>query len=429
MAKLFWFLRRDQPLELYFYVVPKLCLGIMGYWPGPNDKRRWSAYINFVVLAVGVATELHAGFMSARCNQISLALEILCPAFTSAVTLLKMFLMLRYRQHLYYMVAQQRELLFGSGIAGEAYEIMRKNVLMATRFNFWPVSAGFSTCSLYILKPLLLALLLYVQGRIDEMVWILPFNNTVPSVLLRSPYLLPTFVLSAYTGYITIFMFGGCDAYYFEFCVHTGTLFKSLQQDVQALFQPYEGELYLPRIDGVHAAHFERALVLLIERQNRIIELTHFFCQRYRTITLLHFVSASLVIAFGIFNLLTVGGSGLGTLLYVSYTVAALSQLLIYCYGGTLVAESSMELAVVMSTCPWQLCQPRLRRYVHLFILRSQRAVTIAVPFFSPSLVTFAAVCAPLANCILYSFPLDCWHSFQILQTSGSFIALAKSFQ
>lgn len=94
------------------------------------------------------------------------------------------------------------------------------------------------------------------------------------------------------------------------------------------------------QIKGARAAHFEASLVALIKRQNRIIELTHFFRERYRTITLLHFVSASLVIAFSIFNLMTINGSGFGTVLYVGYTVAALSQLLIYCYGGTLVTES-----------------------------------------------------------------------------------------
>lgn len=53
-----------------------------------------------------------------------------------------------------------------------------------------------------------------------------------------------------------------------------------------------------------------------------------------------HFVSASLVIGCSIFLLLTVDGIGLGTLLYIFYTAAALSQLFIFCYGGTFVAES-----------------------------------------------------------------------------------------
>ncbi|XP_034476370.1 odorant receptor 10a [Drosophila innubila] len=406
MAKYFAFqyLRKNQPLALYFYAVPRLCLSLMGYWPTPKAKLQCRALVHFAILTIGVVTELHAGFMYVISNQITLALETFCPAITSAVTLLKMFLMLRHRRDLFYVVSHLRHLLFDIKIADGTHSIIRQNSLMAARLNFWPVSAGFSTCSLYNLKPLLLALFVYLQGRKDEIVWSTPFNMTMPSFLLLSPYFPATYIFIAYTGYITVFMFGGCDAFYFEFCVHIGTLFKSLQEDTRALFRQHRNVV---QIDGVRSAHFEASFVVLIKRQIRIIELTHFFRQRYRTITMLHFVSASLVIAFSIFNLMTVGGNGLGTMLYVGYTVAALSQLLIYCYGGTLVTESSMELGTVMGTCSWHLCLPKHRRYVHLFILRSQRALTMAVPFFSPSLGTFGA----------------------ILQTSGSIIALAKSFQ
>lgn len=94
------------------------------------------------------------------------------------------------------------------------------------------------------------------------------------------------------------------------------------------------------QISGPHAERFEEAFVKLVKRQNQIIHLTYFFRQRYWFITMAHFVSASLVIGCSIFLLMTVGGIGLGTLLYIFYTAAALSQLFIFCYGGTLVAES-----------------------------------------------------------------------------------------
>ncbi|KAH8400571.1 hypothetical protein KR222_007108, partial [Zaprionus bogoriensis] len=411
----FRYLRKNQPLPLYFYAVPRLCLNPMGYWPGPRGTLPWRAPLNFVILAIGVVTELHAGLVYAQSSEITLALETLCPAATSAVTLLKMFLMLRYRHDLFHVVTQQRDLLFGRAnrISATKDVVMHKHALMAARFNFWPLSAGFCTATTYNVKPLLLALVLYLQGRYQENVWGMPFNMTMPHFLLQAPFFPVTFVFIAYTGYVTIFMFGGCDAFYFEFCVNTGTLFKSLAADIRALFRPYQGEVAagvatvcrflsslafilfyaeMLRIEGVHAERFEELLVVLIKRHNQIIELTQFFRQRYWIITLAHFVSASMVIGFSIFNLMTIGDNGLGALLYVSYTVAALSQLLIYCYGGTLVAENSAQLGIVMGSCPWHLCLPKHRRFVHLFILRVQRSVTMAVPFFSPSLNTFAAV-------------------------------------
>ncbi|TDG40609.1 hypothetical protein AWZ03_012970 [Drosophila navojoa] len=396
----FRFLHGNQPLATYFYAVPRLCMNLMGFWP---ERLHWRAYINFVVLAIGVATELHAGYRCARRGEITVALETFCPAGTSAVTLLKMFLLLQAREDLLYIVTKQRQMLFPTvGQTPVKEKVMRRHFLMTCRLNFWPVSAGFSTSSLYNLKPLMVVLLLYLNGCTDEIVWGMPFNMTMPNWLLHAPFYPLTFIFIAYTGYVTIFMFGGCDAFYFEFCVNIATLFEFLQADIHTLFRPYRG-----RISGDNGAVFEASLVKLIKRQNEIFELTHFFRQRFVTITLAHFVSASMVIGFSIFNLLTIGDKGLNTFLYVSYTVAALSQLLIYCYGGTLVTESSTKLAIVMGSAPWHQCLPKHRLCVHLFIMRSQRGLTMAVPFFSPSLVTFTS----------------------ILQTSGSIIALAKSFQ
>lgn len=61
----------------------------------------------------------------------------------------------------------------------------------------------------------------------------------MPSWLFNAPYFPLTYVFIAYTGYVTIFMFGGCDAFYFEFCVNIATLLNFLQSDLRTLFRPY----------------------------------------------------------------------------------------------------------------------------------------------------------------------------------------------
>ncbi|KAH8235445.1 hypothetical protein KR032_000362, partial [Drosophila birchii] len=402
----FRFLKRDQPLAIYFFAVPYLSLNLMGYWPEKREERLpWRAPVHFIILAIGVLTELHAGLRFLDQQQITLALETLCPAGTSAVTLLKMFLMLRYRSDLCDMWTRLRELLFEAQLERpEQRQIRLRHSLMAARINFWPLSTGFFTCTTYNLKPILMALVLLLQQRGDQILWVTPFNMTMPPVLLKSPFFPLTYIFIAYTGYVTIFMFGGCDGFYFEFCAHISALFEVLQAEIQAIFKPYKDQLQLSPLQLFNLEQHLRAVII---RHNAIIDLTKFFRERYAIITLAHFVSAGMVIGFSMVNLLTVGTNGLGALLYVAYTIAALSQLLVYCYGGTLVAESSVEVSKVTGSCPWHLLSPVQRRLVLLLILRSQRALTMAVPFFSPSLATFAS----------------------ILQTSGSIIALVKSFQ
>ncbi|ALC49435.1 Or10a [Drosophila busckii] len=388
----FRFLRSNQPLSLYFFAVPRLCLDLLGCWPREGGKIPWRALFHFLVLGIGVATELHAGFVFAQNKQLDMALETFCPAGTSAVTLLKMCLMHYYRHDLCYVLKQLKLLLYRrQDQTMEKRLILHQHSVMAARINFWPLSAGFATASTYNLMPLLLPLLLYLQGSQQDIVWNMPFNMTMPQFLLGAPFFPLTYVFSGYTAYTTIFMFAGCDGFYFEYCVHMATLFQSMECDLRAYFKPYQRQVATLASDG----EFEKFMVALVRRHNVILRLTHFFRQRYMIITMAHFMSASLVIGFSIFDLLTMGGNDLlNMLLYMVYTVAALSQLFIYCYGGTLVAESSSHLATAMGMCPWQLCTPRQRVYVRLFMMRSQRALTMTVPFFCPSLATFAAVSA-----------------------------------
>ncbi|KAH8408823.1 hypothetical protein KR009_001065, partial [Drosophila setifemur] len=406
IAMWFRFLKNKQPLPVYFFAVPRLGLNLMGYWPGETGEYLPPrALVNFVVLAIGVATELHAGMVFLQHQQITLALETLCPAGTSAVTLLKMFLMLRYRRDLAEMWNRLRDLLFGATYElREQLEIRLRHSVLAARINFWPLSTGFFTCTTYNLKPLLIVLVLHLQNRRDEILWTPPFNMTMPKVLLTSYFFPITYVFIAYTGYVTVFMFGGCDGFYFEFCAHLSALFEVLQSEILAIFKPYQDLLEISPVQG---DHLEQQLKTIVSKHNAIIDLVKFFRERYWIITLAHFVSAAMVIGFSMVNLLAEGSNGLGTLLYVAYTIAALSQLLVYCYGGTLVAESSSGLVRVLKCIPWHICAPKQRLFVLLLVLRSQRPVTMGVPFFSPSLATFAS----------------------ILQTSGSIIALCKSFQ
>jgi len=64
----------------------------------------------------------------------------------------------------------------------------------------------------------------------------------MPKVLLNYPFFPLTYIFIAYTGYVTIFMFGGCDGFYFEFCAHLSALFEVLQAEIESMFRPYTGE-------------------------------------------------------------------------------------------------------------------------------------------------------------------------------------------
>ncbi|XP_075166964.1 odorant receptor 10a [Haematobia irritans] len=399
-------LHRTNNLKKFYFYVPKICLRLMGFWPGSSRTPTifYLGLFNFLILLVGVITELHAGF-SLLSSNLEKALDTLCPAGTSTVTVLKMILIAYYRDDLRYVLEKMHQMLFNGYRDDEkylkTYEIaIRRYSAMAAYVNFTPSVAGFITCTAFNLKPLILAWVFWSQGK--DIIWLTPFNMTMPYILQHGILYPLGYIFTAYTGYVTIFMFGGCDALYFEYCTHIATLLRMLQIDVKLLFKRYNEKLTLNTAESLY---IEEQLKMIIERHNEIIDMTNFFRKRYAIITLAHFVSASLVIGASIFEMMTY--SGFGQFIYLSYTVAALAQLAVYCYGGTLVAENSVYLSTVIFKCNWFVCNPKLRRMILLIMMRSQRALTMSVPFFNPAMSTFAS----------------------ILQASGSIIALASSFK
>ena len=175
------FLSSSYPLHDYYFYVPKHCLKVMGFWPqSPKTKINiiWAA-INFIILSIGVLTELHAG-ITALAYDLEKSLDTLCPAGTSAVTLLKMFFIYYYRQDLQYVLEKMHSLLYENGMSygnPKTYQkIIRKYSVLAARFNFAPFLTGFFTCTTYNLKPIILAGIFWSKGK--EVMWITPFNMT-----------------------------------------------------------------------------------------------------------------------------------------------------------------------------------------------------------------------------------------------------------
>lgn len=176
------FLSRSNPLEEYYFYVPRICLQLMGFWPGSPRSSRilcWAVF-NFVILLVGVVTELHAGF-SYLSYDLEKGLDTLCPAGTSAVTVLKMILISYYREDLEAVLKKMHQMLYGCNEKDMEHKvvynrIIRQSSVMAARVNFAPFLAGFITCTAYNLKPLILVWIFWSKGK--DLMWLTPFNMT-----------------------------------------------------------------------------------------------------------------------------------------------------------------------------------------------------------------------------------------------------------
>lgn len=103
-----------------------------------------------------------------------------------------------------------------------------------------------------------------------------------------------------------------------------------------------------------------------------------------------HFLSAAITICCGSLGLLI--GSGYGLLIFAFYCGCVLSQLFIYCYGGTKIAEESEKIVEAVYFSHWYRADPKIRKMLLLLMTRAHRPVLMSVPFFTPSLSAFSSV-------------------------------------
>lgn len=115
-----------------------------------------------------------------------------------------------------------------------------------------------------------------------------------------------------------------------------------------------------------------------------------------------HFFSAAITICCGLLSLML--ASGYNLCIYFFYLTCVLGQLFLYCYGGTMISEESERIAEAAYFCHWYKANPMIRKMICLIMIRSQRPVVLAVPFFSPSLPAFSSVCMALIGVFWFLF-------------------------
>ncbi|XP_030246585.1 odorant receptor 22c [Drosophila navojoa] len=211
-----------------------------------------------------------------------------------------------------------------------------------------------------------------------------------------------TYLLLTASGACTVFTFSFVDGFFLCSCLYISGIFRVIQLDIRSIFLPLdELVIYTPSENSQIRAQ----LVEIVERHNAIIDLCTDLSRQFTVIVLMHFLSAAFVLCSTILDIM-LNTSSLSGLTYIFYSVAALTQLFLYCFGSNHVSESSLAMAGTLYDIGWYKCDVATRKMILMILRRSQRAKSIAVPFFTPSLPAFSS----------------------ILSTTGSYIALLKTF-
>ncbi|XP_073822080.1 odorant receptor 24a [Musca autumnalis] len=387
------FLKNTYPLNKHYFLIPRFALRLVGFYPETNWNgwvKLW-AFFNISILAYGCYAELYYGIQYLSIDIVR-AMDALCPVASSIMSFIKIFFIWWYREQYKNLIEEVRRLTEAQN-SSRKQKMKRWYFTIATRLTALVLFFGFCCSTSYSIRPILTNTILYLNGK--EIVYETPFKMIFPEPLLSMPLYPVTFILVHWHGYITILSFAGGDGLFMGFCFYISTLLKALQQDLEDVLTILQRKL------SEHDIY--KSLSHIIRRHNEIANITYKVSAIMEEMTLCHFITSSIIIATSVIDFLLV--SGYGSIVYVVYTCAVLTEIFLYCLGGTAVIESSQELALKAYTSNWYGHSVKIQKMVLLIIVRSQRQLVVKVPFFTPSLPALTA----------------------ILRFTGSVIALVKS--
>ncbi|XP_055384092.1 odorant receptor 10a-like [Condylostylus longicornis] len=390
---------QNLPLEKSFFFIPRICLSFLGYWP--NQTLGFLLIIriclNYVLLFFATFSQIVFGFINIA--DLLLALDAFCPALTEVVTLIKLLAFVYYRNNLKLCIIKLYKIMKELTKNKDGFEIYNRLHYRATIIAGGILCFSNLTNFSYGLRPLLNGAIMYYKS--ENVTIDMPFRVQIPVFLTELPYLPFVYVSVWYTGLVTVFGFSGVDGFLVAYCHYISAMFKTIQLETKAIFSCLENKNFASEEDSVI---FRKKLKEVVILQNKLNKICKSFTKIYTSVIISHFFSSAAIIGLSVLDMLT--NTGFGIVLYICYSAAVLAQLLTYCEGGSIVIQSSLDIATSLYNVEWYKCNKPIQKTVLLIIMRAQQPITIAVPFFSPSMELFGTV----------------------LSSVGSYVTLLKTF-
>ncbi|EDV35453.1 uncharacterized protein Dana_GF12474 [Drosophila ananassae] len=390
------FLDRNYPLKKHLFFVTRYSFGLLGLSFGQKMSWFQLAWLvfNFVNLAHCCQAEFDFGWSHLRTSPVD-AMDAFCPLACSATTLFKLGWMWWRRQEVADLINHIRQLTEEQEGRKDSRRdnAQRSTYVMATRSGMLVLTLGSINTGAFVLRSLWE---MYARRR-QEFKFDMPFRMLFPDFAHRMPWFPVFYLYSIWSGQVTVYAFAGTDGFFFGFTLYVAFLLQALKWDVLDALRSVQD----PSVKESKLCC--QQLADIVDRHNEIEKIVERFSGIMAAPTFVHFVSASVVIATSVIDILLY--SGYNIIRYVVYTFTVSSAIFLYCYGGTEMATESLSLGEAAYCSAWYKWDRETRRRVFLIILRAQRPITVRVPFFAPSLPVFTSV----------------------LKFTGSIVALAKT--
>ncbi|XP_041448986.1 odorant receptor 45b [Drosophila obscura] len=384
------FLDRNYPLEKHLFFVPRYSFGLLGLRFDGAKSQSWLSLawlvFNFVNLAHCCQAEFVFGWRHLSISPVD-AMDAFCPLACSSTTLFKLGWMWWRRQEVFELMEHIRRLTEQQVGRRDPRRdgAQRSYYLLATRFGMLVFTLGSITTCAFVLRSMWE---MWSHGLADFK-FDMPFRMLFPDFAHRMPWFPLFYLYSTWSGQVTVYAFAGTDGFFFGFTLYVAFLLQALRLDLQDSLKSVDTR----EISDARPRDCElccQRLANIVDRHNEIALIVRRFSGIMAAPTFVHFVSASLVIATSVIDILMV--SGYNIIRYVVYTFTVSSAIFLYCYGGTEMSTESLAMGEAAYSSDWHGWDRETRRRVYLIILRAQRPITVEVPFFAPSLPVFTAV-------------------------------------
>ncbi|ALC40301.1 Or22c [Drosophila busckii] len=328
--------RPPPPIAGSFYSISRFSGLPVGIWPQRQRGcgKQLLCVFSFLVILMGAVGEILYGVLNLS-NLVS-ALEAFCPGCTKAVCVLKLCHFFWSQPHWYALKQRVRQQLWSSQDAA-AQRILQRSSRAAHRFSLLLFVSGMTTNTFFNALPLIKALYRYIYGLEGQVE--LPFNIILPGFATQPRWFPLTYLLLFASGACTVFTFSCVDGFFLCSCMYISGVFNVIQQDIRETFLPL---IKVDRATGGMNFVVQQRLADIVERHNAIIDLCTDLTRQITVIVLMHFLSAAFVLCSTILDIM-LNSSSLSGLTYISYSVAAMTQLFLYCYGGNHVSESILS--------------------------------------------------------------------------------------
>ncbi|XP_063709112.1 odorant receptor 22c-like [Culicoides brevitarsis] len=337
-------------------------------------------------------------------DNLILVLDCMCPATTMGVTAFKIFMLVWKTKELNGIFDTIKD-AFKREVAEKGVSVRKWIPLKGFYSTIFLMSTTGTVALSFFAFPIIFNIQSSIKGvdfvpeTMFKSVW--PFNHMV------TPYMEIIYLYMTYLLFVTQFGISGIDNLFMDIYLHVAALMNILAEDLKSMEKRF---LINYKLDSVSKftkeqnTKFYHEIKRLVKKHQFYLE----FCKRVETffseIILVHFVSSSFILCMSLMDLLL--APGLIKITYISYIIAATTQVFIYSYAGGQLEEACNNIEVATYGISWYRMDSRNKKLLMKLLMRSQRTVQIKAPFVTASLATFEAIVQAARSYVtlLYTF-------------------------